>query len=123
MARWQGTQAAVKLNVLLDLRADLPAFASLYKGERHEVAALDEIAVYPGAYYVMDRGYLDLARLHRLHLADAFFVTRLKIKTRYYVAESRPVTAGTGPRCNQTIRLNSTRGRRLVYPNPLLRIS
>lgn len=121
-ARWQGTQAAVKLNVLLDLRADLPAFASLHEGDRHEVASLDEIPVYPGAYYVMDRGYLDFARLHRLHLADAFFVTRLKTNTRYYVAESRPVTAETGLRCDQTIRLNSTKGR-LGYPNALRRIS
>lgn len=77
-ARWQGTQAAVKLNVLLDLRADLPAFASLHEGDRHEVASLDEIPVCPGAYYVMDRGYLDFARLHRLHAMGAFFVTRLK---------------------------------------------
>jgi len=121
-ARWQGTQAAVKLNVLLDLRADLPAFASLHEGDRHEVASLDEIPVYPGAYYVMDRGYLDFARLHRLHLADAFFVTRLKTNTRYYVAESRAVAADTGLRCDQTIRLNSTKGR-LCYPNALRRIS
>lgn len=121
-ARWQGTQAAVKLNVLLDLRADLPAFASLHEGDRHEVASLDEIPVYPGAYYAMDRGYLDFARLHRLHAAGAFFVTRLKTNTRYYVVESRPVADGTGLRCDQTIRLNSAKGRR-CYPEVLRRIS
>jgi len=121
-ARWQGTQAAVKLNVLLDLRADLPAFASLHEGDRHEVASLDEIPVSPGSYYVMDRGYLDFLRLRRLHVAGAFFVTRLKTNTRFYVAESRPVPAGGGLRCDQTIRLNSAKGRR-CYPEPLRRIS
>lgn len=121
-ARWQGTQAAVKLNVLLDLRADVPAFASLHEGDRHEVASLDEIPVYPGSYYVMDRGYLDFLRLHRLHAAGAFFVTRLKTNTRYYVVESRPVAADTGLRCDQTIRLNSAKGRR-CYPEAVRRIS
>lgn len=121
-ARWQGTQAAVKLNVLLDLRADLPTFASLHEGDRHEVASLDEIPVYPGAYYVMDRGYLDFARLHRLHAAGAFFVTRLKTNTRYYVVESRPVAAASGLRCDQTILLNSAKGRR-CYPDVLRRVS
>lgn len=121
-ARWQGTQAAVKLNVLLDLRADVPAFASLHEGDRHEVASLDEIPVYPGSYYVMDRGYLDFVRLHRLHAAGAFFVTRLKTNTRYYVIESRPVAADTGLRCDQTIRLNSAKGRR-CYPEAVRRIS
>lgn len=121
-ARWQGTQAAVKLNVLLDLRADLPAFASLHEGDRHEVASLDEIPVYPGSYYVMDRGYLDFARLHRLHAAGAYFVTRLKTNTRYYVVESRSVAADTGLRCDQTIRLNSAKGRR-CYPEAVRRIS
>jgi hypothetical protein len=121
-ARWQGTQAAVKLNVLLDLRADVPAFASLHEGDRHEVASLDEIPVLPGSYYVMDRGYLDFLRLHRLHAVGAFFVTRLKTNTRYYVAASRTVAADTGLRCDQTIRLNSAKGRR-CYPEALRRIS
>jgi len=115
-ARWQQCKASVKLNVLLDLRGDIPVFASLHEGKRHEVASLDEIPVYPGSYYVMDRGYLDFARLHRLHKAGAFFVTRLKSNTRYYVAESRPVDQATGLRCDQTIRLNSKNGR-TGYPD------
>lgn len=57
----------MKLNVLLDLPADVPAFASLHEGERHEVASLDEIPMYPDSYYVMDYGYVDLLRLHRSH--------------------------------------------------------
>jgi hypothetical protein len=121
-ARWQKEQASVKLNILLDLRDDIPIFASLYEGNRHEVASLDEIPVYPGSGYVMDRGYVDFLRLHRLHAAGAFFVTRLKAGIRYYVAESRPVDETAGLRCDQTIRLNSRKGR-LEYPDPLRRIS
>jgi IS4 transposase len=120
-ARWKQTLASVKLNVLLDLRGDIPAFASLTEGKRHEVASLDEVPVYPGSYYVMDRGYLDFARLHRLHTAGAFFVTRLKTNTRYYVVESRPVAEDSGLRCDQTIRLNSPVGQR-DYPDKLRRI-
>lgn len=121
-ARWQKEQASVKLNVLLDLREDIPVFASLYEGNRHEVASLDEIPVYPGSYYVIDRGYLHFLRLHRLHVAGAFFVTRLKSGIRYYVAESRPVDEAVGLRCDQTIRLNSRKGKQ-EYPELLRRIS
>jgi hypothetical protein len=113
-ARWQSTHAAVKLNVLLDLRADVPAFASLHEADRHEVASLDEIPVHPGSYYVMDRGYFDFLRLHRLHAAGAFFVTRLKPEVRYYVVASRPVAADSG--------LRSPKGRR-CYPDVVRRIS
>lgn len=121
-AKWQKDQASVKLNVLLDLRDDIPVFASLHEGNRHEVASLDEIPVYPGAYYVLDRGYLDFLRLYALHLAGAFFVTRLKAGIRFYVAESRPIDETTGLRCDQTIRLNS-RNSKKAYPEPLRRIS
>jgi hypothetical protein len=121
-ARWQGTQAAVKLNVLLDWRADGPAFASLHEGDRHEAASLDEIPVSPGSYYVMDRGHLDFLRLHRLHAAGAFFVTRLETNTRYCAVTSRPVAADTGLRCDQIIRLNSAKARR-CHPGILRRIS
>jgi len=121
-ARWKKTLASVKLNVLLDLRGDIPVFASLHEGKRHEVASLDELPVQPGSYYVMDRGYLDFSRLHRLHHAGAFFVTRLKTNTSYYVAASRPVEEATGLRCDQTIRLNSYVGQR-DYPGKLRRIS
>ena len=121
-ARWQRAQASVKLNVLLDLRGDIPVFASIFEGNRHEVASLDEIPVYPGSFYAFDRGYLDYLRLHRLHTAGAFFVTRFKTNTRYYVAESRPIDEKTGLRCDQTIRLNSAKGRR-CYPEALRRVS
>jgi Transposase DDE domain/Domain of unknown function (DUF4372) len=121
-ARWKRTLASVKLNVLLDLRGDIPVFASLHEGKKHEVASLDELPVQSGSYYVMDRGYLDFSRLHRLHQAGAFFVTRLKSNTRFYVAESRPVDPFAGLRCDQTIKLNSATGR-TGYPDKLRRIS
>jgi IS4 transposase len=121
-AHWQKEQASVKLNVLLDLRDDIPVFASLHEGNRHEVVSLDEIPVYPGSYYALGRGYVHFLRLHRLHVAGAFFVTRLKAGIRYYVAESRPVDETVGLRCDQTIRLNSRKGRR-EYPDALRRIS
>ena len=121
-ARWKKTLASVKLNVLLDLRGDIPVFASRHEGKRHEVASLDELPVQPGSYYVMDRGYLDFSRLHRFHRLGAFFVTRLKSNTRFYVAESRLVEEDTGLRCDQTIKLNSFVGQR-DYPDKLRRIS
>ena len=121
-ARWQKQQASVKLNILLDLRDDIPIFASLHEGNRHEVASLDEIPVYAGSGYVFDRGYLDFLRLHRLQCAGAFFVTRLKAGIRYYVSASRPIDETVGLRCDQTIKLNSRKGRR-EYPDELRRIS
>lgn len=121
-ARWKKALASMKLNVLLDLCGEIPAFASLTEGDRHEVASLDEIPVYPGSYYVLDRAYLDFARLNRLNAAGAFFVTRLKTNTCFYVMASRPVDEKAGLRCDQTIRLNSAKGR-VCYPEPLRRIS
>jgi hypothetical protein len=121
-ARWKKDHASVKLNVLLDVREDLPVFASLHEGERHEFASLDEIPVYPGSYYTMDRAYMHFLRLYRLHCAGAFFVTRLKAGVTYYVVESRPVDETVGLRCDQTIRLNSRQGRK-DYPEVLRRIS
>lgn len=121
-ARWKKDHASVKLNVLLDVREDLPVFASLHEGERHEVASLDEMPVYPGSYYTMDRAYMHFLRLYRLHCAGAFFVTKLKSGVSYYVVESRPVDETVGLRCDQTIRLNSRQGRK-DYPEVLRRIS
>lgn len=121
-ARWQGTQAAVKIDVLLDLKGDIPAFVSVHEADCHEVASLDEIPVYSGSYYVFDRAYVDYLRLHRLHLADAFFVTRAKTTMRYYVVASHNVDKTIGLRCDQTIRLNSIKGRK-SYPAALRRVS
>ncbi|MEI8197719.1 MAG: IS4 family transposase, partial [Phycisphaerae bacterium] len=120
-ARWKTDHASVKLNVLLDLQGDIPVFAAVYDGDRHEIASLDQIPVQRGSYYVMDRGYLDFTRLFALHQAGAFFVTRMKTNTQFYVAQSRPVDEATGLRCDQTIRLNTYLGKK-AFPEPLRRI-
>ncbi len=120
-ARWQGTQAAVKLNVMLAVNTELPVFCSLSSGKRHDVKFLDDIIWVAGSYYVFDRGYFDCARWWRIHQAGAWFVTRAKCNTRFYVCESRRVDKTTGLRCDQTIRLNSAKARK-GYPDKLRRI-
>lgn len=117
-ARWQGTQAAVKLNVMLAVNTELPAFCTLSSGKRHDVNFFDDIVFIAGGYYVFDRGYFDCARWYRIDQAGAWFVTRSKCNTRFYVCESRRVDKTTGLRCDQTIRLNSAKtetGRRPVF--------
>lgn len=120
-ARWQGTQAAVKLNVMLAVASDLPTFCTLVPGTRHDVHFLDEISMRPGNYYCLDRGYVDYARLHRFTGAKAWFVTRAKSNTSFYVCVSRAVDEATGVRCDQLIKLNGPKARR-DYPAPLRRI-
>lgn len=120
-ARWQGTQAAVKLNVMLTVASEMPAFCTLVEGTRHDVHFLDEVPIRAGSYYVLDRGYLDFQRLYRFAAAGAWFVTRSKCNTRFYVCVSRPVDKSTGLRCDQTIRLSSKQARR-DYPEKLRRI-
>ena len=90
-ANWTGTDAAVKLHALLDLRGLLPAFIAVTAAETGDVTMLDDLPIEPGSFYVMDRGYLDLRRLRRLSEAGAFFVIRERCDLRYYVASSRPV--------------------------------
>ena len=90
-------------------------------GFRHDVPFLDEIAIHAGSYFCLDRGYVDYARLYRFTVAKAWFVTRAKSHTSFYVSASRPVDESTGVRCDQTIKLNGRRARR-DYPAPLRRI-
>jgi len=120
-ARWQGTQAAVKLNMKLAVTSALPAFCTVVAGDCHDVNFLDELPVTAGDYFVFDRGYLDFKRLYRIHQAGAWFVIRAKCNTRFYVCESRTVDKTTGLRCDQTIRLKSKQARR-DYPEKLRRI-
>jgi hypothetical protein len=102
-APFRTTKAAVKLHTLLDLRGNIPAFIHISDGKMHEVNILDRLLPEAGAFYVMDRGYLDFERLFRLHTAGSFFVTRgksnLKAERRY----SRPVDRSTGLICDQTV--------------------
>jgi len=93
----------VKMHTLLDLRGNIPAFIHISDGKLHEVNILDQLQPEPGAFYVMDRGFLDFERLFHFHAAGSFFVTRgksnLKAKRRY----SHPVDRTTGLLCDQTI--------------------
>jgi transposase len=120
-ARYKRTQHAMKLHTLLDLRGNIPTFLRITPARLHDVNVLDDLTPEAGAFYVMDRGYLDFERLHRWALAGAFFVTRARKNFRFDRVESRPVDQGTGVQCDQTIRLvwfYSSRG----YPSDLRRI-
>ena len=120
-ARFRRTKSAVKLHTLIDIQGSIPVFISITEGNVHDVHALDSIAFEAGSIYVMDRGYVDYTRLRCISEAGAFFVIRAKSNMRFYVIESRPVDRSTGIRCDQTIRLNTPKGKR-EYPDRLRRI-
>ena len=117
----QQSKAAVKVHVLLNLRGNIPDFIVISDGKTHDVNILDLMLFESGAYYVMDRGYLDFKRLYALHKSLAFFVTREKSNAVFTVCESHPVNKETGLRCDQTIRLSSSTGRK-HYPERLRRV-
>jgi hypothetical protein len=117
----QQSKAAVKMHVLLDLRGNIPDFIVVSGGKTHDVNILDQLSYILGAYYIMDRGYVDFTRLYRLHQSQAFFVTRAKRHMRFGTAESRPVDKAAGLRCDQTIRLTG-QNTRTGYPESLRRI-
>ena len=102
-APFRTTKAAVKLHTLLDLRGNIPAFIHISDGKMHEVNILDQLLPEAGAFYVMDRGYLDFERLFRLHTAGSFFVTRGKSNLKAQRRYSRPVDRSTGLICDQTV--------------------
>ena len=102
-APFRSTKAAIKLHTLLDLRGNIPTFLHISAGTLHDVNVLDLLLPEPGAFYVMDRGYLDFKRLHRLHDAGSFFVTRAKSNLQAQRRYSHPVDRSTGLMCDQTI--------------------
>jgi IS4 transposase len=104
-APFRSTKAAVKLHTLLDLRGNIPTFLHISDGKLHDVNILDQLVIEAGAFYVMDRGYLDFERLARIDLANAFFVTRAKRRMRFRCKVSRPTDRTTGLICDQTIEL------------------
>jgi len=114
-------QSALKLHLLLSLQGNLPAWGALTEAGFPDMKILDRLPVLPGAYYVMDRGYLDFIRLYRLHQAGGFFVVRNKHHVKFRVLASRPVDKTHGLRCDQTIQLISPWSRK-SYPFPLRRI-
>jgi hypothetical protein len=120
-ARFRRAKAAVKLHTLLDLRGAIPVFISISDGKMADVRVLDELILEAGAFYVMDRAYVDFQRLHQFVLAGAFYVTRSKSNLQYRRLESRSVEAGTGIRSDQIIGLRRASSVK-HYPNKLRRI-
>jgi transposase len=120
-AHFRSTKSAVKMHTLLDLRGNIPTLIRVTTGDVHDVNILDEIVPQAGAYYVMDRGYLDYARLYRIHLAGAFFVTRAKRNLDASRIYSEPVDKQNGILADQSIALNGHDSRK-DYPSHLRRI-
>lgn len=120
-AHFRTTKAAVKMHTLLDLRGSIPSFIHVSNGKLHDVHALDLLTPEAGAIYVMDRGYVDFARLHRLHLAGAFFVTRAKLNLKAHRVYSAPTERDTGILCDQTIALDGFYSKQ-DYPTQLRRV-
>jgi len=120
-ALFRATKAAVKMHTLLDLRGAIPSFLHISDGKLHDVNVLDLLIPEAGAIYVMDRGYLDFERLHVLHQAGAFFVTRAKSNLDARRLYSAPTDRASGIICDQTIALNGYYSRQ-HYPDHLRRI-
>jgi hypothetical protein len=120
-AKFRRAKGAVKLHTLLNLQGDIPEFILISDGKLHDVNVFDHLVPVPGAYYVMDRGYLDFERLYVLHQAKSLFVTRAKRNFNFSRRYSHEVDKSTGVQCDQTIVLEtyySAQG----YPEPLRRI-
>ena len=120
-ANFRSTKAAVKLHTLLDLRGNIPTFIHISDGKLHDVNVLDILIPEPGAFYIMDRGYVDFARLYAMSQCLAFFVTRAKANLKFRRLYSRPVDKSTGLRCDQTVVLTGFYSHK-DYPEKLRRI-
>ncbi len=114
-------KSVVKLHTLLDVRGSIPTSVYVTGGQVHDINLLDELLLEPGAFYLLDRGYVDFARLHLFTQACAFFVTRAKKNLQFYLRTSRPIDRSSGLRCDQTIRLTGIRTAQR-YPDTLRRI-
>jgi hypothetical protein len=120
-AQFRRRKGAVKLHTLLDLRGNIPTFVRITHGKTHDVTVLDHLPIEPGAFYVMDRGYVDFQRLYRFCTCSAFFVTRAKRGLDFTRRARRSVDKTTGLRSDQTIVLVGPKTSRL-YPDPLRRV-
>src|SRR5258706_508881 len=120
-APFRSTKAAVKMHTLLDLRGAIPTFIHISDGKLHDVNVLDILIPEPGAFYVMDRGYLDFARLYLMHQAGSFFVTRAKSNLDAHRVYSVLTDRTTGVMCDQRIALNGYQASR-NYPEQVRRI-
>src|SRR5579863_10048236 len=120
-AQFRRHKSAVKVHTLLDLRGSIPTNVYVTSGAVHDVRILDQLLPEAGAFYLLDRGYLDFARLYVLKQSCAFFITRAKHNTQFWRREWRPVRRSSGVRSDQTIQLTGPRTAQL-YPDPLRRI-
>ncbi len=120
-APFRRRKAAVKLHTLLDLRGNIPCFIRITHGKTHDLKILDELPIEPGAFYMMDKAYIDFARLYRLHQQSAFFVTRAKKNLDHTRRQSHPIDKSLGLRSDQTIVLSGIQSSKL-FPDSLRRI-
>ncbi len=120
-AHFRQTKAAIKLHTLLDLRGNIPTFIHISDGKLHDINVLDVLLPEPGAFYIMDRGYLDFDRLYTLTVAAAFFVIRAKSNLQCRRLYSHPVDKASGLRYDQTIVLTGFYAAK-DYPMKLRRI-
>ena len=120
-ALFRSTKAAVKMHTLLDLRGNIPSFIHISDGKLHDVNVLDLLVLEAGAIYVVDRGYVDFSRLHALHLAGSFFVTRAKSNMNFHRVYSAPTDRAAGILCDQTIALDGHYSAK-DYPDHLRRV-
>jgi hypothetical protein len=120
-ARFRETKGAVKLHTLMNLRGNIPEFIHISDGKMHEVKVLDILIPEPGSFYIMDRGYVDYARLHKLHHAAAFFVTRAKSNFSFRRLYSNPVDKHSGVRSDQTVVLTTYYAQK-DFPDKIRRI-
>lgn len=120
-ALFRSTKSAVKLHTLLDLRGNIATFIHISDGKLHDVNVLDILMPEPGAFYIMDRGYVDFKRLFTLNQAGAFFVIRAKSNTQYKRQYSHVINKDDGMRCDQTIVLTGNKSK-CDYPQSLRRV-
>jgi hypothetical protein len=121
-ASFRQQKGAIKLHTEMDLRGSIPCLIRITHGKVHDVTFLDQLVLEPAAFYVMDRGYIDFARLYRFTQNMAFFVTRAKSNLDYTRRSSHSIDSGTGLRSDQIILLRGPKTSQL-YPDPLRRIS
>jgi len=120
-AHFRQTKGAIKLHTLLDLRGNIPSFIHISDGKLHEVNTLDIIPIETGAFYIMDRGYLDYTRLYSLSQSAAFFITRGKSNLKCRRVYSHPVDRSTGMICDQSVMLTVPKSA-IAYPDKLRRV-
>ncbi len=120
-AHFRKTKSAIKLHTLMNLRGSIPEFIHISDGKMHDVNILDLLVPTPGAFYIMDRAYLDFERLYTLHQEKAFFISRAKTNFKFNRRYSHKVEKSTGVQCDQTITLTTYHTSK-KYPEPLRRI-